>query len=324
MKVAGIVPAWSRGAELAALLRSVAAQTRPVDVLIVVDNDASDEARAAYAGFGADVVALGENLGAVAGFREGMRRAWSLGADAVWLLDDDSTAAPDVLARLLDALGADVGVGGAAPAVRFPDGRAYAGWRWGAATARGFGHEPVEGADGVVAIDWAPFAGLLLTRAACRAAGELRRDFFLWHADVEYCLRARAAGVALVGVPAAVVDHPIYAPRARRVLGREFVVRAASPWQEYEDARNWARLAHELRGTPLADGTPWRRRVLGEAARSVAVIAADPAGVARVRMRLLGLADGWRGRGRARVPGAPAAAQATYALSVAAGSAAPR
>ncbi len=305
MRVIGIVPVWTRGPELAALLRSVAAQTRPLDALVVVDNDASPAARAAYAGVDADVVALDHNLGAVAGFRAGMKRAWELGADAVWLLDDDSVAAPDVLAQLIAGLD-DPRVGGTAPRVRFGGCVSHAGWRWGAHTARGYGHEPVDGDGG--AIDWAPFAGLLLRRDACAGVGELRRDFFLWHADVEYCLRIRAAGWELRGVGSAHLEHPTYPLESRRRLGRTFAVRRAAPWQEYEDARNWALLIRAV-----DDRTPWRRRTLGELARGVAVIAAAPDGVARVRMRLRGLADGWFGRTRADVAGAPPAARATYA-----------
>ena len=201
--------------------------------------------------------------------------------------------------------------------MRFADGRRIAGWTWGAHTARGFGHAPADDgaadAHGHIAIDWAPFAGLLLRREACLAAGEMRRDFFLWHADVEYCLRIRAAGWSLVAVPAALVDHPVYEMRTRRLAGRTFSVRVASPWQEYEDARNWALLTRRLHGTSWADGTPWWRRVTGEAARSVAVVAADrDDGLVRVRMRLLGLADGWCARPRPRVAGAPPAALAAY------------
>jgi GT2 family glycosyltransferase len=312
-RVIGVVPAWTRGTQLAELLASVAAQTRPLDALVVVDNDASADARAAYAPYAADVVTLAENAGAVGGFREGISRAWQLDADAVWLLDDDSVTEPGALAALLAAMEAAPDIGGAAPTVCFADGRRYTGWLWGSRTTSGTGHEPAQPGTSPVEIDWAPFAGLLLRREACHDAGDLRRDLFLWHADVEYCLRVRRAGWKLVGAPAAVVHHPVYALRVRRLLGRTFTVRQATPWQEYEDGRNWALLIRELRGTAFADGRSWFRRAVGELGRTVAVLGADPGGVARVRMRMLGLADGWRARPRADVAGAPPAAKALYA-----------
>ena len=315
LRVIGVVPAWSRGDQLAALLDSVAAQTRPMDGLVVVDNDASDDARAAYRDRGGDVVTLTQNEGAVGGFRAGIARAWELGADAVWLLDDDSVAERGALEALIAALKAPTAskIGGAAPTVCFADGRRYTGWLWGSRTARGHGHEPAVPADAPVRIDWAPFAGLLLRRQACEEAGDLRHDLFLWHADIEYCLRIRTAGWDLVGTPQAVVHHPVYAQCSRRFLGRDFTVREAKPWQEYEDGRNWALLIRELRGTPFADPNTWPRRALGELGRTVAVLGADPNGRARVRMRLLGLLDGWRGRPRENVAGAPPAARAVYA-----------
>lgn len=309
MRIVGIVPVWRRVDDLQNLLDTVAASTRPLDGLIVVDNDATPEVRAVYADRGYDVVTAATNEGAVTAFRRGLARAWELGADAVWLLDDDATVAPDALERLLAPLDSDPDIGGVAPAVHFADGRAIAGWLWEASTPRGCGHAPTT-APGE--IDWAPFAGLLLTREACLAAGDLRHDLFLWHADVEYCLRIRARGFRLLAVPDAVVRHPVYPLQERRILGRRFTVRTASPWQEYEDARNWAILARVLQDGPLRMRTPLWRRAVGEALRAVAVIGADPIGVRRAAMRIRGLAEGWFGRAPRTIAGAPPAAIEAY------------
>ncbi len=320
MRVVGIVPVWSRDRDLAALLDSVARQSRPLDGVVVVDNDARPAVVDVYenhpATAAADVVRLSRNEGAVAGFELGLARAWELGADAAWLLDDDSVADEHALARLVEPLEEDPALGGCAPCVEFADGTRICGWHWGPNTDVGHGHAPWPGGEGPKAVDWAPFAGLLLRREACAAAGPLDDAFFLWHADVEYCLRIGAAGWPLVGVPSAELRHPIYDNVQRRVLGRTFTVRRAAPWQEYEDGRNWALLVRRLRAGGQDDGRPWRLRILGEAARTVAVALADrEAGVHRVRARLSGLRDGWAGRARTTVPGAPQAALDRYRRS---------
>lgn len=318
MRIFGVVPVWSRDQDLAALLDSVARQTRPLDGIVVVDNAARQSVVLTYREHpvcaGADVVRLERNEGAVAGFERGLQRAWQLEADAAWLLDDDSVADPQALERLASRLEGGPELGGTAPSVLFADGTRTCGWHWGSNAAAGHGHSPWPGGPRPATIDWAPFAGLLLRREACEAAGKLDPGFFLWHADLEYCLRITASGWPLLGVPDAEIRHPVYPVIERRVAGRRFAVRQAAEWQEYEDGRNWAMLTRRLQGGPLDDGRPWRLRIVGELARAVAVGLADrQSGKGRVRARLAGLHDGWQGRPRSAVPGAPAAAVERYA-----------
>ena len=142
-------------------------------------------------------------------------------------------------------------MGVAAPTVEFGDGRREAGWHWGTRAADGSGQSPnrEEGE-----VDWAPFAGLLVGREAYEDVGEVRADYVLWHADVEYCLRMRAKGWRVLAAPAALVTHPAMELVERRLAGRTVAVGRIPPWREYYDTRNMALLRRQLRGTPMAAG----------------------------------------------------------------------
>ncbi|OQQ25053.1 galactofuranosyl transferase [Prescottella equi] len=102
-KIIGVVVTHKRRELLAQSLKVLAGQTRPLDHLVVVDN--ADEADVRELVESADVPTtyLGSkhNLGGAGGFALGILYALSLGADWVWLADDDGRPeGPDVLATL--------------------------------------------------------------------------------------------------------------------------------------------------------------------------------------------------------------------------------
>ena len=102
--VCGVVVTHRRVEQLAASLAVVTGQTRPLDHLIVVDNDDDLQVRELVAAQPVPTTYLGSrrNLGGAGGFALGMLQALSLGADWVWLADDDGRPADaDVLATLL-------------------------------------------------------------------------------------------------------------------------------------------------------------------------------------------------------------------------------
>lgn len=103
--VVAVVVTRHRAGLLAEALAVLAAQTRAVDHLVVVDNGPDQPARAAVeaCGIPATYLPSWNNLGGAGGFALGMLHALTLGAGWVWLADDDGRAADDtVLATLLD------------------------------------------------------------------------------------------------------------------------------------------------------------------------------------------------------------------------------
>jgi rhamnopyranosyl-N-acetylglucosaminyl-diphospho-decaprenol beta-1,3/1,4-galactofuranosyltransferase len=105
VKIVAVVVTHKRRELLGQSLKVLAAQSRPVDHLIVVDNGNEPDVAELVAAQPVPVTYLGSahNLGGAGGFALGMLHALALGADWVWLADDDGRPdGPDVLATLLD------------------------------------------------------------------------------------------------------------------------------------------------------------------------------------------------------------------------------
>ncbi|WP_236790076.1 glycosyltransferase [Amycolatopsis sp. GM8] len=102
--VVAVVVTRHRRELLADSLKVLAAQTRAVDHLVVVDNGPDQPARSVVESYPLPCTYLPShrNLGGAGGFALGMLHALALGADWVWLADDDGRPADEtVLAVLL-------------------------------------------------------------------------------------------------------------------------------------------------------------------------------------------------------------------------------
>jgi rhamnopyranosyl-N-acetylglucosaminyl-diphospho-decaprenol beta-1,3/1,4-galactofuranosyltransferase len=103
--VAAVVVTRHRAALLRESLAAVATQTRPVDLVVVVDNGADAETEEVVRGSGLPTLYLPSkaNLGGAGGFALGLLTALAQGADWIWCADDDGRpGSPDALAVLLE------------------------------------------------------------------------------------------------------------------------------------------------------------------------------------------------------------------------------
>ncbi|WP_024801245.1 glycosyltransferase [Nocardia sp. BMG51109] len=104
-RIVAVVVTHKRRELLAESLKVVGTQTRPVDHLIVVDNANEPEVGELVREQPVPATYLGSehNLGGAGGFALGILHALSLGADWVWLADDDGRPeGPEVLGTLVD------------------------------------------------------------------------------------------------------------------------------------------------------------------------------------------------------------------------------
>jgi rhamnopyranosyl-N-acetylglucosaminyl-diphospho-decaprenol beta-1,3/1,4-galactofuranosyltransferase len=103
--VFAVVVTHRRPDELARSLEAVSAQSRAPDHLVVVDNDDDPRVADLVAGQPIPSTYMGSrrNLGGAGGFALGMLQAMALGAEWVWLADDDGRPLDsEVLSTLLD------------------------------------------------------------------------------------------------------------------------------------------------------------------------------------------------------------------------------
>ena len=249
MRIVAVVLSWNGREDTLAALESL----RGVDT-VVVDNGSSDGSADAIAKRfpHVDLISTGVNLGFAGGNNVGIRRALDRRADWVLLLNNDATVEPGVLDALADAAKARPDAGVLACKVIYADSDRlwYAGAEFdpyfGRSRHRGFG-EPDE--PGVLEdTARATGAAMAVSRAAIEAAGLLDEEFFLYAEDLDWSLRIREAGFAVVYVPAARVRHRVSAASGG----------AGSPTTSYYETRNM--LAVVERHRPLPRGLAGLRR----------------------------------------------------------------
>lgn len=221
-KVGIVILNWNDGAATLACLETLQAINYPNYIVIVVDNGSTDGALQRIRALGSvDLVINPTNLGYTGGVNVGIDRALASGADYVWLLNSDATTQPDVLSRLIVAAEADERIGLVSPVFHDPDqpevvefclGRfdpasRYASQTSDPAVARGWQQNHP---DQVLLLGTA----LLIRRRLIETIGMLDPAFFAYVEDVDFCLRAVAAGFRNVAVPEAVMFHKFKQPVA--------------------------------------------------------------------------------------------------------------
>src|SRR5262249_48923584 len=112
-RVAAVVLNYRAADDTLLAVRSILASRRPIDDVIVVDNDSGDTARDALAPVASQIsyVRAPGNLGYSGGMNLGIRDALRRGADRVLLVNSDVIVPPDCVERLeraIDAAGAGI------------------------------------------------------------------------------------------------------------------------------------------------------------------------------------------------------------------------
>lgn len=250
-----VVPTWNRAADAAHCLASLGRLRHRRRRVIVVDNGSSPAERAALraalataasgdAEMAPTLVELPENRGFAAAVNAGLAAAFDAGCGAALVLNDDAEVEPDLLDLLLAGADVDPAAGIVAPCVLdAASGREVSRgervlvslvcWPRTWLRVRRPATTPYR-VSGVLGV------AFLLTRACFAQVGGLAEPFFAYYEEVDYWLRVRAAGFAIVVVPAARVRH-----RGFRGFKGGF-----TPLAAYLKARNLPLLVRR-HGTPL-------------------------------------------------------------------------
>ncbi|MTD57798.1 glycosyltransferase family 2 protein [Amycolatopsis pithecellobii] len=246
--VAAVIVTYNRAAKLAQVVKHVLAQTQRPDWVIVVDNASTDNTAETLRPYEADgsltVLRLAENTGGAGGFSAGMTKAYELGADFVWIMDDDCYPDANALEELLKGLETterelDFKPSFACSVVTWTDGNICemnnpgTTWDWGRLLARG--HQ-------VVLVNHCSFVSVLIPRWAITRFGLPLKEYFIWFDDMEYTLRIAGAAPG-VQVLSSTVVHDLGAN-----LGVNFgQIESGNMWKYEYGIRNEAsyRLHHE-------------------------------------------------------------------------------
>jgi GT2 family glycosyltransferase len=219
--VAVIVLTFNGRDDTLACLASLANARWSALTTIVVDNGSRDgTSEAVHAGHPeVPVLRQAQNLGFAEGNNIGIRYALDLGADYVFLLNNDTTIAVDAIALCVHAARRYPGAGALCPLIYFAD-QPNLIWFAGALfdprrahSGRMLGYREVDKGqfDASMETDRAAGAAVLLPRHVLERVGLLDSGLFFLYEDVDWSLRARNAGHPIFVVPEAKVWHRVSA-----------------------------------------------------------------------------------------------------------------
>ena len=209
--VAAVVVTYNRLADLKRCIHSLRRQSYALTAIVVFDNgstDGTDEWLARQTDV--RILTSWNNLGGAGGFHHALKYAFEKEYDWFWLMDDDCSPEETCLEKLLAIPGKET-YAGLAPTV-YEAGEIPASHRANLTYSPNLSalQEPLEqagGSNGVSAIDYASFVGLLLPYRSVRAVGLPRSEFFIHNDDVEYSLRLKRKVGKIALLHTARIDH---------------------------------------------------------------------------------------------------------------------
>jgi len=238
--VCAVVVTYNRKELLLECLEALRKQTRPVQGIYLIDNASTDGAPKLLLEKGyikelpsenltkpwekefeiknltdgeiikLHYVRMHENTGSSGGFYEGVKRAYEKGYDWLWLMDDDAEPKEDALEKLVVYFNKE-SISALACNVILPSGEICFNHRGYIDLGKIYPliQKPLEKGKYkklVEEIDMASFVGILVNKKAIEKIGYPKKEFFIHHDDVEYCIRLRKVGQILL-VPDSVIIH---------------------------------------------------------------------------------------------------------------------
>jgi GT2 family glycosyltransferase/glycosyltransferase involved in cell wall biosynthesis len=225
-QIAAVVLNFRTPDETLLAVKSLLASRRPLDDLIVVNNDSGDSGdgsnrtRDALKNVWSRIsyIQTGTNLGFSGGMNIGIREALDRGADRVLLVNSDVIVPPDAIGRLERSLDATPHTGIAGPVVLSrsePDKIASLGMSYRPSTGR-MRHRGTGRTGALADLARATAAGgvdgvsgclMLVKREVFEAAGFFDEDYFFSFEDLDFCLKARRAGFTTILAEGATIYH---------------------------------------------------------------------------------------------------------------------
>lgn len=205
-RICVIVPAHNRIAHTLSCLESLSRVREPCFSIVVVDDGSSDGTSAAVTEkFPQTTILRGDgNLWWSGAVNKGIQYALDHGSEAVCLVNNDNTFAPDFLCRLVECMQRSGADAVCARVMDRRDGREFSAggtfhpWK-GLQLRQGQSRQEA-------GVTWCGGMGLLIRAETLRRFGIFdAKAFPQYYADADFCLRLRKFGGRLVHCPAAVV-----------------------------------------------------------------------------------------------------------------------
>lgn len=233
MTFCAVIVTYNRKLLLSQCLESLTKQSRVLDAIFLIDNASSDGTsemlteKGYMKDFPVEInsdyfekesmiessfnqgetklyyIRMKENTGGAGGFHEGVKRAYEMGYDWLWLMDDDTVPEEDALEKLCEHC-TEENVYALACVVKDDDGeiqllhRGYFNFK----NVFPLIQEPLSvdaySKQDLIEIDFASFVGVLIHGSAIKGVGFPKKEFFSQHDDLEYFMRLKKVGKVLL------------------------------------------------------------------------------------------------------------------------------
>lgn len=216
-KIGIVVVCYNGVADTRECLESVRQLTYPEFFTVVVDNASRDNtAEAVRAEFPeVTLIVNPQNTGFTGGNQIGVRAALQQGAEFIFLLNPDTTVAPDLLERLLEAWEAAANPGAIGPLMLLYDEPEIVWSAGGQIDRQGRvahlhqGEEAPPPRESLLTCDFVSGCGLLFSRSVYEHVGFFDERFFLYFEESDLCTRVRKAGYEVGTVLSARLWHKV-------------------------------------------------------------------------------------------------------------------
>lgn len=215
-KVIAITVTYNRTETLERCIVALLKQSRPVDEIIIVDNNSSMKEKEKLKRLAAQhniihVLWLEENLGGAGGFEAGMRKCLKdYSPDWYWIMDDDAYPRKDCLEKLLKAKSDLSEVGYLAPLIYGVDLNEYQLYHHKLLTGIIYHNRSVKRnyaeLEELNDVDANAFVGPLISSKAVNTVGIADGSLFIYGDDTEYTYRV-SRELKCYLVKGAVIDH---------------------------------------------------------------------------------------------------------------------
>lgn len=290
--VTAIVVTYNRRELLMRCIQALRSQTAPPHTTLIIDNASTDgthnlfNSDSVLKDEGILYIRLEDNLGGAGGFANGIREALLKSPDWFWLMDDDAEPHPDALEHLMKIADDPTNVYGSL-AVNGND----TSWTTTLFDPTTRIANKIIDVPPRARVQSLPFLGFLIHRSLVEKIGFPDADYFIAADDVEYCVRAKRAGAAIIIAGKSRIEHPKTQFYMICLLGRNLIYLRLPPWKRYYDTRNRLLIARKHYGVRLLTQT-----IPGSFVRLLAALLYEPRKLAQLWSFSAGMIDGLLGR----------------------------
>lgn len=257
MKAAGIVVTYNRRTLLEHCLEVLGSQTTQLQSIIIIDNASTDDTeywfyQSLYANNPKFIyLKLLNNTGGAGGFSSGLKYAQENGYDWAWIMDDDARPELDAFESLMATSPTPENIYGSIAVCG-----KNTSWQTSLMNTNSITTtNKVADIPTLAEVTFLPFLGLLIHSSTIEKIGLPDSDFFIAGDDLEYCLRARKAGLKIMVAGQSRIHHSKAEIHTSNLFGFKLDRLKIPPWKNYYNTRNKILIAKKYHGFRLLTET---------------------------------------------------------------------